>query len=167
MIWVMKMKTHIITAEEYEAVKEAEKATNLKRVSNRLKVIMLRYEGLKDEEIGKALKYNPKRVSQLCAEFKKVGLEEYARHKYGGNHRALSDEEEEMIIGEFEEKAEAGQVVTVQEIKQAFDEKRGKDTGRGYIYQVLKRHGYRKVMPRSKHPNSATPEAIDASKKLT
>jgi transposase len=167
MIWVMKMKTHIIITEEYEAVKEAEKATTLKRVSNRLKVIMLRYEGLKDWEIGEKLGYSRKRISQLCAEFKKVGLEEYARHKYGGNHKALSDEEEELIISEFEKRAEAGQLVTVQDIKQAFDQRRGKDTGRGYIYEVLKRHGYRKIMPRSKHPNSATPEAIDASKKLT
>lgn len=167
MIWVMTMKTHIITAEEYAAVKEAEKATKLKRVAKRLQVILLRYEGLKDSEIGEKLGYHRKRVSQLCAEFRAVGLEKYAMHKYGGNHQSLSDAEEEAVLSEFEEKAELGQIVTVQEIKQAFDKKRGKDTGRGYIYQVLKRHGYRKVMPRSKHPNSATPEAIEASKKLT
>ena len=42
-----------------------------------------------------------------------------------------------------------------------------KDTGRGYIYMLLKRKGYRKVMPRSKHPKKAKEEAIEASKKLT
>ncbi len=31
---------------------------------------------------------------------------------------------------------------------------------------VLKRKGWRKVMPRSKHPKKASPEAIEASKKL-
>jgi putative transposase len=43
-------------------------------------------------------------------------------------------------------------MVTVQAIKSAFDETRGKDTGRGYIYQVLERHAWRKVMPRRQHP---------------
>jgi transposase len=96
-----------------------------------------------------------------------MGLEKYAMHKYGGNHKAHSDEEEAEILSGFEQRARAGQLVTVQEIKLAFDEKRGKDTGRGYIYELLKRRGFRKVMPRSKHPNSAAPEAIEASKKLT
>ena len=48
-----------------------------------------------------------------------------------------------------------------------FDEKLGKDTGRVYIYMLLERHGWRKIMPRSKHPQKASDEAIEASKKLT
>ena len=31
---------------------------------------------------------------------------------------------------------------------------------------VLERHGWRKVMPRSKHPQKASDEAIEASKKI-
>ena len=61
---------------------------------------------------------------------------------------------------------EAGQEVTAKEIKAAFDEVRGKNTGSGYIYMLLKRHGWRKVMPRSKHPKAANEEACEASKKL-
>ena len=58
------------------------------------------------------------------------------------------------------------EVVTAQDIKRAFDEVRGKDTGRGYIYMLLERHGWRKVMPRSKHPKAANEEACEVSKKL-
>jgi transposase len=162
----MKMKKHIISTEEYEAVKQAAKENKHKSVEKRLQVIIMRYEGKKDIEIAEKLDYHRKRVSQLCAEFKKVGLEEYASHKFGGNSQALSDAEEEEILSEFRGKAESGELVTVQEIKSAFDEKRGKDTGRGYIYMVLERHGWRKVMPRSKHPNKASDEEIDSSKKL-
>ena len=81
------MKKHIITEAEYNEVKKAAKINKHKRVDRRMQVIILRYEGKKDCEIGEKLGYTRKRVSQLCAEFKKVGLEEYARHKYGGNHR--------------------------------------------------------------------------------
>ena len=34
------------------------------------------------------------------------------------------------------------------------------------IYSVLHRHGWRKIMPRSRHPKKASEEAIEASKKL-
>jgi transposase len=159
------MKTHIITEIEYETVKELAKKNKLKQVEKRLQVIILRYEGKTDAKIGEKLGYSRKRVSQLCAEFKKVGAMEYARHKYGGNHQALSYEEEEAILEEFRSKAESGQVVRACVIKKKFDEVRGKDTGRGYIYMVLARHKWRTVMPRGKHPKKASDEEIEAAKK--
>ncbi len=118
------------------------------------------------KEIGEKLGYFKQCVSRLCGEFKKYGLEEYIKLKYKGNHRSLSVEEEDAILTEFEEKANKGQVITVQQIKEVFDKKIGKDTGRGYIYMVLKRKGWRKVMPRSKHPKKASREEIEKSKKL-
>lgn len=161
------MKKHIITEAEYLAAKDMSKKNMNKRVSKRLQVILLRYEGKKDIEIAEKLDYTRKRVSQLCAEYKRVGLDEYARHKYGGNHRLMSVDEEEEILDSFKEKATQGKMITVQEIKAEFEKKIGRDTGRGYIYMLLARHEWRKVMPRSKHPKKASDEAIEASKKLT
>jgi transposase len=161
------VKKHIITEAEYLAAKDMSKKNMNKRVSKRLQVILLRYEGKKDIEIAEKLDYTRKRVSQLCAEYKRVGLDEYARHKYGGNHRLMSVDEEEEILDSFKEKATQGKMITVQEIKAEFEKKIGRDTGRGYIYMLLARHEWRKVMPRSKHPKKASDEAIEASKKLT
>lgn len=50
--------------------------------------------------------------------------------------------------------------------KTVLDEACGKDTGRVYVYNVLKRHGWSKKMPRSRHPKAADEEACEASKKL-
>ena len=86
-------------------------------------------------------------------------MEELIRNKYTSHRRALSEEKENEILGWFEKAAEAGQEVTAKEIKAAFDEAREKDTGSGYIYMLLKRHGWRKVMPRSKHPKATSEEA--------
>jgi len=155
-----------ITEEEYEAIKKAEKATTNKRVSQRLKVLMLRYEGKSNPEISEKLDLSTDRISHLVSEYKQKGLEEYIRNKYEGNHRNMSYEEEEQILKQFEAKAAAGQVITVKEIKAAFDEKLGRDTGRGYIYMLLARHSWRKIKPRPKHPQGASDEEIDASKKL-
>jgi len=165
-MWVIEMQKHKISTEEYEAAKVLAKRNMHKRVDKKLQVIILRYEGMKDVEIGEKLGYARKWVSQLCAEFKRVGLEEYARHKYGGNNQALSTEEERAILSEYEQKAVEGQIVTAWEIKKRFDEVRGKDTGRGYIYQLLERHKWRFVTPRSRHPNKASDEEIESSKKL-
>lgn len=163
----MKVKKHKITKEEYEAVKEVAKSNKLKRVDKRLQVIILRYEGFKDCEIAEKMNYTRKRVSQLCAEFKTVGLEKYAKHKYGGNHRSLTNDEETELLDKFKLKAECGEIVTTQEIKVAFDKKLGKDTGRGYIYMLLERQGWRMVMPRGRHPKKASDEVIETSKKST
>ena len=51
-------------------------------------------------------------------------------------------------------------------MKAAYIEKVGHSIGGSQIYRMLKRHGWRKVMPRSKHPKKANEEAIEASKKL-
>jgi len=161
------MTKHRITAEEYAAVKETARKNQNKRIDRRLQVIILRYEGKKDVEIADKLGYAPKRITQICRQFTEEGLEKFAVNKYGGNHRSLSDDEENEILEMFAKRAENGEIINGQDIKRAFDEKRGKDTGRGYIYEVLKRHEWRQVVPRSKHPKKASDEEIASSKKLT
>ena len=78
----------------------------------------------------------------------------------------MSKEEEAELLAPFKAEAEAGRVVEISRIKAAYIEKVGHSIGGGQIYRVLKRQGWRKVMPRSQHPNKASEEAIDASKKL-
>lgn len=155
-----------ISQEEYEAVKAAEKETKDKNISRRLRILMMRYEGYKVREIAEITGMRINSISQLCRRYREQGLEEFKRNKATSHRYAMPVEKEREILARFEEAAEAGREVTVQEIKAAFDAVRGKDTGRGYIYMVLKRHGWRKVMPRSKHPKAASEEACEASKKL-
>lgn len=156
-----------ISKEEYEEIKAYEKTVKDKKVSKRLQVLMLRYEGKTVEEIHEKLDLHVSSISKICSRYREQGLEEFARNKYTSHSWAMSYEEEEEILEAFREKAEQGHQITAMEIKAAFDEKRGKDTGRGYIYMLLERHGWRKVMPRSKHPKSADEEACEASKKLS
>ena len=160
------MQRRAITAEEYEQIVAAENATQDKKTSRKLRVLILRYEGYDNQTIAERVGISKTRVVHLVGEYFKNGLEEYTRKKYGGNHRNMSVEEEEEILQQFRERAEEGQVITAQEIKRVFDDKLGRDTGRGYIYMLLPRHGWRKVMPRSRHPKKADDEEITATKKL-
>ena len=160
------MKITEISQEEYQRIEAAEKQCKDKRNSKKLCILMSRISGNTIAETAKHMMCSESKVKRVTAEYLNHGLEELMKNKYKANNRSLSEEEENEILSRFEKMAEAGQVVTAQEIKKAFDERRGKDTGRGYIYMLLKRHGWRRIMPRSKHPKKASAEAIEASKKL-
>jgi len=130
---IMANQKHIITEQEYNEARCLAKLNKNKRVQRRLQVIMLRYEGMKYKDIAKKLDYSSdKAISRLIADFKAQGVVGYARHKYGGNNQAVDTDKEKEILESFRIKAESGQLVTAFDIKKAFDEYRGKDTGRGY-----------------------------------
>ena len=156
-----------ISSDEYVKIVSAEKVTQDKRTSRKLKVLMLRYEGYNNQTIAERLDISSTRVTHRIGEYFKNGLEEYTRKKYGGNHCNMSVEDKNEILEGFKAKAAAGQIVTAAEIKKAFDKKLGRDTGRGYIYMLLDCHEWRKVMPRPRHPKKADDETIEASKKST
>ena len=81
-----------ITKEEYERIKAAEKATQDKRLSRQLKVLMLRYEGKSNPEIAQKLDISTDRISHLVSQFKREGLEEFMRMKYTGHNRNMTYE---------------------------------------------------------------------------
>lgn len=97
----------------------------------------------------------------------KNSLEEICNKPMVGNHRNLSFEEEKELLQTFEEQIKKGQLISVKEIKEAYIKMVGHSIGSGQIYYVLKRHNWRKVMPRSTHSKKASEEVIEASKKLT
>ena len=164
----MKVKKHIITRPEYEAVKAMSKTNRDKRIDKRLQVIILRYEGKKDIEIAEKLDYHRKHISQLCAEFKKVGLSEYIGKKRGGNNRNMSQAEEKAFLSQFEEASKEGQVITIADIAAAYDKKTGKKrASKSTAYYLLNKHGWRKITPQTAHPGKASEAEIEASKKLT
>ena len=155
-----------ISEEEYKTIKEAAKRNKNKRVDQKLQVLILRYEGKGNEEIAKQTGYNPRYITTLMGQYKNQGIEEYIRIKQTSHRRNLSEEREAEILAGLEEKARAGETLTVTEIKEALDKEVGKESSPNYVYRVLHRHGWRKVMPRSKHPRAASQEEQDSSKKL-
>ena len=158
------MKRFQITEAEYEAIKAKEAGTKDKNVSRRLRALMLWHEGKSLKEIGEILNVHPMSVNQMCRRYREQGLEEYARNKYESHYRLLSKEQEAEVLEQF--KGQEGKQITVKEIKAALDEALGRETGHMYVYNVLKRHGWKKKMPRSRHPKAANEEACEASKKL-
>jgi transposase len=160
-------KRIIITEEELQEIKAAQRKNKHKTVEKWLDVLVLHASGKSRKEISEKTGFQKQYITELVGEYRKNGLADYVQRKQGGNRRNMSLSEETAFLSDYMEQAENGQIIEVSAIKLAYEKKVGHKIGGEQIYRVLKRHGWRKVMPRSKHPNKATPEAIEASKKLT
>ena len=165
---VIKMASRYkFSEEEIKAIQQARRGNKDKRVEARLKALELRAKGQKAGEVANATGFHPAYVTQLVAKYRDHGLEVITGNHYGGNHRNISEQEEEEILAPFKAEAEKGQMVEVKEIAKAYQKAVDHPVGKGQIYCVLHRHGWRKIMPRSKHPKKASEEDIESSKKLT
>jgi transposase len=168
--WVMKMGlTYKISDEEAKAIREKMKVTKNTTAYRRMEAVALLGEGKTPDEVSAIKKYNSRYVRNLGRSYHEKGLEAFGVDgRRGGNHRIMCEEESAEFIRQFEEQAQKGTILTVSEIAKALDEKTGKERkSLSTAYSLLHRHKWRKVMPRSKHPNKASDEAIEASKKLT
>ena len=155
-----------ISEAEYERIKAASKANKNKRVAKRLEVLELRYARKNNAEIAEKTGFNKLYVTTLIQTYKKQGLEEYIRIKQTSHRRNMSEEEEAKVLAQCEEEAEAGKVLTAETVRKKLEEKLGRETSTNYVYRVMQRNGWRKVMPRSRHPKAASQEEQDSSKKL-
>jgi transposase len=164
---MMMPRTYKITTEQMAEIREARKENKDKSVDKRLRAIELRGEGVRNNEIAVIVETHPKVVSRWISSYVQNGLKSVLKGNCGGNRRNMSLEEETKFVAEFKVKAEKGQIVTVKEIKVAYNAKIGHKCGNGQIYRVLERQEWRKVVPRKEHPNKASEAEINASKKLT
>jgi len=166
----MKMASSTTISRE-EAVEVRKEMKNIKNKNcyRRMEALALLGEGKTPKEVSEITKYNEKYVRMLRCKYVKEGLEPFKEDgRKGGNNRLMDAEESKAFLSQFEEKARAGQVITVEEIAEELDKITGKKrASKSTVYYFLKSNGWRKIMPRSKHPKKASDEAIEASKKLT
>lgn len=155
------------SAEQYAEIKAAQKENRDKQIENRLKVLVLRCEGKRMKEIAEATGFGHAHITNLIRKYFEEGLPAISEKHYAGNRRNMSVEQEAALLEPYRQLAEQGQIVDVREIEASYVEEVGHSIGSSQIYRVLKRHGWRKVMPRSKHPKRASEEEIASSKKLS
>ena len=83
------------------------------------------------------------------------GIRDTAKPTRDGRGRQnLSREEEVTFLAPFIEKATAGGILIVSEIKQALDARLKRKTSLAATYHLLHRHGWRKLAPDKRHPKA-------------
>ena len=159
-------KSYEISQSKLLEIEAARKKNRNKNVERRLCVLVMRAEGKSLEEISEKTGYHISTASKLIARYMRDGISAIAENHYKGNRRNMSFEEEAAILAPFIERAERGEMVDIKEIAAAYQKAVPHKVSDTQIYYVLHRHGWRKIMPRSRHPKKASEEAIEASKKL-
>ena len=163
---IMRRK-YEISKENAEEIREYRLRVTDKYLDRRLYAVQLVGEGMKPKDIADKLDADKRQISRWVGQFCNNGGITGLIGKCGGRfHENMTFEEEKAFLEQFNEKAKKGQIVETREIKEAYDKIIGRKSSSGQIYYVLRRHDWRKVMPRSKHPKKANEEAIEASKKL-
>ena len=158
---------YVFTQKDREAINQARKMNHDKQIEKRLLVLVMRFNGKTQKEIAGVTGFARSHVCNLIRKYFDEGLDAVAQKHYHGNRRNLSIDEETAFLAPYREQAEQGHILDVKEIKIAYEKRVGHRIGNGQIYRVLKRHGWRKVMPRSRHPKKADNETIAISKKLS
>ena len=161
------MKKYTFSEEEKQEIKAARVKNRDKNVEKRLVALEMRAEGKRNKEISEKTGFHIQHITELVSKYKAKGLSSITDNHYHGNRRNMSYAEEEAILEPFRKAAEAGEIVSVRDIEDAYRKAVGNSIGTAQIYYVLRRHNWRKVMPRSKHPKKANEEVIETSKKLT
>ena len=149
--------------EKIKEIVQVRKHNKEKRAEARLKALELRAKGASANEVAEATGFHAGSVTRLVAKYRDHGIEAIAGNHYGDNHRNMSIEEEAAILASFKERAEKGEVVEIIEITKAYQSAVAHPVSNCQIYRVLHRHGWRKVMPCSKHPKKASDGEIAAS----
>ena len=159
-------KSYAIYQSQLLEIQAARKKNRNKNVERRLCVLVMRAEGKSLEEISEKTGYHISTASKLIARYMRDGISAIAENHYKGNRRNMSFEEEAAILTPFIERAKRGEMVDIKEIAAAYQKAVPHKISDTQIYYVLHRHGWRKIMPRSRHAKKASEEAIEASKKL-
>ena len=121
--------------------------------------------GLRAAQIAAALGWQVGSVRQVHSDYLRHG-EPVLRSKPSGgrHHQNLTVEQEQELLLPFLEQAEAGGVLVVAPVQAAYEAAVGRPVHHSVVYRALHRQGWRKVVPRPKHPK-ASEAAQEAFKK--
>jgi transposase len=136
-------------------------AERLKRAQShseyqRIQCVLIRATlGSSAAQIAELLGWSTATVHVLHSRWSKEGDAIFdLRGRGGRHHQHLSPEQERQLLTPFVERAESGGMLTVAQIQQAYQEQLGKEVAPSTVYRLLDRHGWRKVVPRPRHPKA-------------
>ena len=112
-------------------------------------------EPRKAEEIARHCGVSKATVHDVISRYNRLGVAAVETAGKGGRrHQYLTLEEEKQFLAPFFAQAHNGEIATVAQIQSAFEAKVGHAVDDSTIYRLLARHGWRKLMPRPRHPQA-------------
>ena len=121
---------------------------------------------LNGKETTTILGYQIQTVYQLWCRWKRKGIKMFENRASPGRrkHAYLSEEAEREWLVSLNALSESGELVTRVQIQATYEARVGKAVAPSTVYRALKRHGWRKVVPKTPHPKMV-PETYEEAKK--
>ena len=135
-----------------ERLKQADRHPQFQRIQC---VLIRATLGSSATQIAQLLGWSTATVHVIHSRWAKEGDAIFELGGRGGrHHQHLSAEDETQVLAPFLARAQAGGLLKVAEIRQAYERQVGKPVAPSTIYRLLDRHGWRKVVPRPRHPKA-------------
>jgi transposase len=149
-----------------EQLQELAKQQDDVRLRVQLQAVVLAQQKRSSPDIAKSLGHGRRTVQQWIHDYNAGGIDGLA-DKRGGNHRHLTEEQEEQLCRRLDAGAMKDDGVCslrAAEVRSIIHQQFGKLYKPSGIYDLLHRLGYSYLCPRPRHPQS-DPEAQEAFKK--
>ena len=149
----MGRKAHTYPDAMQRACQMRDNATTITEYRAALSVILMATLGLKADQAAEVLGTSRRTVFRNQSAFR--NQDDMPKRSWGGRrHCSMTVEEEREFLANWETKAAAGGVLSVPPIHAALVERLGRNIPMSTTYRLLARHGWRKVQPDTKHPQS-------------
>jgi transposase len=120
----------------------------------RIQMVLLRESGMTQPLIAAAMGVSLSTVNRAHMAYDHGGIEALKPRPSGGRKREnMTLEEEKALLARFAKAAGAGEMLNIHDLKAAYEKAIGHETSKSTIYNLLARHGWRKLMPRPFHPS--------------
>lgn len=149
----MELQNHLTTTEIFQRYKSQ---SNFSQFVNWQIIYSVQTNPKKScKEISAFLGIPTWKVFRTVERYNKEGKTWQGEKKRGGRRESISYltiEEEKKLLDKLSEKAAKGLVLTYYDIKNEIENKLNKSVSNDYIWDLFKRHGWKKKSPRPRHP---------------
>jgi transposase len=119
----------------------------------RIQMVLLRESGLTQPAIAEAMGVSLSTVNRAHMAYDQGGIKALKPRPCGGRKREnMTVAEEKALLARFAKAAGAGEMLNIHDLKRAYEQQIGHKTSSSTVYDLLGRHGWRKLMPRPFHP---------------
>jgi len=151
---------------EVRRLKKALRWKNIpEKQRQRIRMVLLREEGLAQPTIASAMGVSLSTVNRAHMAYDQGGIRALKPKPCGGRQRQnMTIAEEKALLARFANAAGTGELLNIHDLKHAYEQAISHATSNSTVYDLLARHGWRKLMPRPFHPKRDV-AAQDAFKK--
>src|ERR1700739_4082735 len=118
----------------------------------RIQMVLLRESGMTQPAIAEAMGVSLSTVNRAHMAYDAGGIKAHKPKPIGGRQREnMTVGQEKALLARFAKAAGGGEMLNIHDLKAAYEKAIGHATS-NTVYNLLHRHGWRKLMPRPFHP---------------